>query len=182
MDMRKRARRLSLGIVMVALAPRIAAAQEFDQAKIRPGQTVLVRDLTGSETEGVVQSVDPSRLVVQYRDGRFQDPNDPSRTRDSRAFTPAQVDRVRRPDPLWDGAVKGAVVALVPVFLHGECEGCSRVWDNVLFLAAGAGIGMSLDAVRGPKTVYRNRSGSRTMTLVPIIGRDHRGFSASIRF
>ena len=178
-------RRFSGALAMVVLAHGIASAQGFDTNKIRVGQTVLVRDLTGAEIKGIVQSADISKLVVKYGVGRLQDPSDPSKTLDdTRAFTPAEVDRVRRPGPIWDGAVKGALVALIPValFAAAECYGCELGGAYASITAIGAGIGIGIDAAWGPKTVYRNRGESRRITFAPVIGRDRRGVSASIRF
>lgn len=171
-------------LAIVALTHASAAAQGFDTDKIRVGQTVLVRDFTGAETKGVVQSAEMSKLVVKYGVGRLHDPSDPSRPLDdTRAFTPAEVERVRRPGPIWDGAIKGAAVALVPVLLIGSaCSGCDLGGPMAAITAIGAGIGIGIDAAWGPKTVYRNRGQSRKVTLVPVIGRERRGFAASIRF
>jgi hypothetical protein len=175
--------RLGAGLAIVACIPSIAAAQGFDERKIRPGQTVLVRDLAGGETKGIVERVDASRLIVKYGVGLVQDPANPTKTlNDTRVFAPAEVDRVRRPDPIWDGAVKGAAVALVPVFVHAECEGCERTGVNALLLGIGAAIGTAIDAACGPRTVYRNRGQSRKVALVPVIGKNRRGLAASIRF
>jgi hypothetical protein len=178
-------RRVSGALAIVALTCATAAAQGFDTNKIRVGQTVLVRDLTGAEIKGIVQSSDISKLVVKYGVGRLQDPSDPSRTLDdTRTFTPADVDRVRRPGPIWDGAVKGALVALVPVLLiAGDCHGCQLGSAYATITAIGAGIGIGIDAAWGPKTVYRNRGESRKVTFVPVIGsKGRRGVAASIRF
>src|SRR5215208_5185269 len=178
-------RRFCGALAIIGLTCAIAAAQGFDTNKIRVGQTVLVRDLTGAETKGIVQISEPSRLVVKYGLGRLQDPNDPSRALDdTRTFAPAQVDRVRRPGPIWDGAVKGALVALIPVGLiaAAECYDCDLGGPSALIMAMGAGIGLGIDAAWGPKTVYRNRGESRRVTFVPVIGRQRRGIAASIRF
>jgi hypothetical protein len=178
-------RRACGALVIVAVAHASAAAQGFDTGKIRVGQTVLVRDLTGAETRGIVQSADMAKLVVKYGVGRLQDPSDPSKTLDdTRTFTPAEVDRVRRPGPIWDGAVKGALVALIPValFASAECSGCELGGAYATITAIGAGIGIGIDAAWGPKTVYRNRGESRKMTLAPVIGKGRRGVAASIRF
>jgi hypothetical protein len=173
-------------LAIVALTHAAAAAQGFDTNKIRVGQTVLVRDLTGAEIKGIVQSADMSKLVVKYGMGPLQDPSDPSKTLDdTRTFTPADVDRVRRPGPIWDGAVKGAAVALVPVLLiaAAECYDCGLGGAQAAILAIGAGIGIGIDAAWGPKTVYRNRGESRKVTLAPIVGsKGRRGVAASIRF
>jgi hypothetical protein len=172
-------------LAIVALTHVTAAAQGFDTTKIRAGQTVLVRDFTGAETKGVVQSAEMSKLVVKYGVGRLQDPNDPSKPLDdTRSFTPAEVERVRRPGPIWDGAIKGAVVALVPValFAAAECSGCELGGAYAAITAIGAGIGIGIDAAWGPKTVYRNRGEARNVTLAPVIGKGRRGMAASIRF
>jgi hypothetical protein len=178
-------RRLCLGLAVAALTPAIAGAQGFDPNKIRVGQTVLVRDLTGAETRGVVQSADESKLVVKYGSGLLRDPSDSTNLLDdTRVFTPGDVDRVRRPGPIWDGAVKGALVALVPIGIIAsyDCSGCRMGGPYVTILAIGAGIGIGIDALWGPKTVYRNRAASRRVSLVPVIGKERRGFAASIRF
>lgn len=178
-------RRLCGALAIVAFTHATAAGQGFDTNKIRVGQTVLVRDLTGAEIKGIVQSADMSKLVVKYGVGRLQDPTDSSKTLDdTRTFTPADVDRVLRPGPIWDGAVKGALVALIPVTVIGlaECYGCDLGGALVAITAIGAGIGIGIDAAWGPKTVYRNRGESRKFTLAPVIGRNRGGFAASIRF
>jgi len=177
--------RLSVGLAFAALTPAIAGAQGFDSGKIRAGQTVLVRDLSGAETRGVVLSADESKLVVKYGTGLLTDPTDPTKLLDdTRVFTPAEVDRVRRPGPIWDGAVKGALVALVPIGLIAsiDCYDCGLGGAYAAILGMGAGIGLGIDALWGPKTVYRNRGASRKMALVPMIGKQRRGFAASVRF
>lgn len=177
--------RLRFGLALVALTPAVAAAQGFDPERIRAGQTVLVRDLSGAETRGVVLSADESKLVVKYGVGLLRDPSDPTKLlNDTRVFTPAEVDRVRRPGPIWDGAVKGALVALVPIVLIAsvDCYDCGLGSAYAGILGIGAGIGIGIDAAWGPKTVYRNRGTSRRVALVPVIGKDRRGFAASLRF
>jgi hypothetical protein len=176
---------LYLGLAIVALAPAVAAAQGFDSNKIRVGQTVIVRDLSGAETRGVVQTADESKLVVKYGSGLLKDPSDPTKLlNDTRVFTPAEVDRVRRPGPIWDGAVKGALVALVPIVLVAsvDCYDCGLGSAYAGMMGIGAAIGLGIDAAWGPKTVYRNRGASRKVALVPVIGKERRGIAASIRF
>ncbi len=178
-------RRICAALAIVTFTCASAAAQGFDSNKISVGQTVLVRDLKGAETKGVVQAVDMSKLIVKYGVGRLQDPRDPSKTLDdTRTFTPAEVDRGRRPGPIGGGAVKGALVALVPVVLiaAADCYDCNADGAYAVITAIGAGIGIGIDAAWGPKTVYRNRGESRKITFVPVIGKDRRGLAASIRF
>jgi hypothetical protein len=172
-------------LALVAVTSATVTAQEFDPGKIRLGQTVVVRDASGYETKGVVQSVEPSKLVVKYGVGRLPDPSEPGKLlNDSRTFTPAEVSRVQRPAPIWDGAVKGAVVALVPLgILTANCD-CGGVPIGAVALIGGIGaaIGLGIDAAWGPKTIYRGTSAPRTLAIAPIAGKGGRGVAASIRF
>ena len=113
------------------------------------------------------------------------DPADPGKLlKDSRAFTPADVSRVQRPAPIWDGAVKGAVVALVPLgILTANCDcGAPPAGAVALIGGIGAGIGLGIDAAWGPKTLYRGTGAPRTLAIAPIAGKGRRGVAASIRF
>jgi hypothetical protein len=103
---------------------------------------------------------------------------------DSRTFTPADVDRVQRPAPIWDGAVKGAAIAVVPVgiaTLSCDC-GAPPVGFVAMVGGIGAAIGLGIDAAWGPKTLYRRTGAPRTLAIAPIAGHGRRGFAASIRF
>ena len=139
--------RSCVALALLAVSCVTVSAQQFDPGKIRLGQTVVVRDASGYETKGVVQSVEPSKLVVKYGVGRLPDPAEPGKLlNDSRAFTPSEVARVQRPAPIWDGAVKGAVVALVPVgILTASCDcGSAPVGAVALVGGVGAAIGLGL--------------------------------------
>ena len=177
--------RSCVALVLVAAACASVSAQEFDPGKIRLGQTVVVRDASGYETKGVVQSVEPGKLVVKYGVGRLPDPTDPGKLlNDSRAFAPNDVNRVLRPAPIWDGAVKGAAIALVPVgILTASCDCGSPPASLVVFVGGiGAAIGLGIDAAWGPKTLYRRTGAARALAIAPIAGKGRRGVAASIRF
>jgi hypothetical protein len=177
--------RSGVAFVLLGISCAAASAQEFDPGKIRLGQTVIVRDASGYETRGVVQSIEPSKLVVKYGAGRLPDPSDPTRLLDdSRTFTPAEVSRVQRPAPIWDGAVKGALVAVVPVgILTMSCDcGAPPAGFVALVGGIGAALGLGIDAAWGPKTIYRGTRAPRTLAIAPIAGKGRRGVAASIRF
>jgi hypothetical protein len=177
--------RSCVALALVAVSCATVSAQEFDPGKIGLGQTVVVRDASGYETRGVVESVEPSKLVVKYGRGRLLDPANPEKLLDaSRTFTPADVSRVQRPAPVWDGAVKGAVVALVPVWiLTANCD-CGSAPPGAVALIGGIGaaIGLGIDAAWGPKTLYRGTGARRTLAIAPIAGKGQRGVAAAIRF
>jgi hypothetical protein len=177
-------RRGLLFMLVFALLPVHAVAQDtFEKlaGTIREGQKVVVRDATGVEFHGTVQSVTASSLVARVR---FDDPANPARTMsETRTFSPAEVKEVLRPGPIWDGAIKGALVGLIPVVAVAArgCYGCGRAELNVV--AVSALIGLGVDAAWGPKTVYRNAgASSRSVTFVPVLGTGRRGLAASIRF
>ena len=177
--------RSCVALALVAVSCTAVSAQEFDPGKIRLGQTVVVRDASGYETKGVVQSVEPTKLVVKYGVGRLSDPAEPGKSlNDSRAFAPADVNRVQRPAAIWDGAVKGAAVALVPVGIFtASCDCGSPPAGFVVFVGGiGAAIGLGIDAAWGPKTLYRRAGPPRTIAIAPIAGNGRRGVAASVRF
>ena len=178
--------RSCVALALVAVSCATVSAQEFDPAKIRLGQTVVVRDASGFDTKGVVQSVEPSKLVVKYGVGRLSDAAAPAPPgtllNDSRAFAPADVARVRRPAPVWDGALKGALIGLVApmVAVGGKCEACGGIY--LMTAGIGAGIGLGIDAAFPAKTVYRRSAAPRTMSIVPTLSRNGGGIAGTLRF
>jgi hypothetical protein len=113
------------------------------------------------------------------------DPADPDKLlNDSRAFTPADVVRVRRPGPVWDGAVKGALIALIPLAIVTMACDCGSSGADVYaaFMGTGAGIGLGIDAAFPPKTVFRRSAPRRTVSVVPTLSRNGGGIAATLRF
>jgi hypothetical protein len=163
---------LALILFFVPFAAPARAEDTFDDLvrKIHQGQTVIVIDQQGGRTQGRVESVSATALVVNF--GQRQ------------TFTPADVRQVKRPDRMWDGAIKGAAFGIIPAVLVGalDCDDCVPGWMAALAVGSGAGIGFAIDALCGPKTVFRGSSQPSRVTVAPIIGRDRRGVAASFRF
>ena len=128
--------------------------------RLKEGQLVRVIEPSGDETVGRVTDVSPSALAVIVR---IDNPRDGSgRPRHEwngvRTYTPSLVERIERPAPIWDGAVKGAIVAAVATFLAtrsycGDCPGLLAGY--VMTAGIGAGIGLGIDALFGPTRIYR---------------------------
>ena len=159
-------------ILLVLSALPVRAQDTFDDLvhKIRQGQTVIVIDRHGGKTQGRVESVSAEALVVDY--GRSQ------------TFAPADVRQVKKPDRMWDGAIKGAALGVIPAVLFGalDCDDCVPGALAALSIGVGAGVGFGIDALFGPKTVFRGSAQPPRLALAPIVGRDTRGVSASFRF
>jgi len=163
----------ALALILFAVSALPARAQDtFDDLarKIRQGQTVIVIDQQGGRTQGRVESVSATALVVDY--GRSQ------------TFAPSEVRLVKKPDHMWDGAIKGAALGLIPAVLFGalDCDDCAPGALVALSVGVGAGAGLAIDALVGPKTVFRRDGAAPRVSLAPIVGRDRRGVSASFRF
>lgn len=156
-------------MVAVGLTALLAQDQSALAETVRSGQRVVVVDTSGRQTSGIVQAVSDTRLVVDYG------------VNDIRTFAIEEIDRVKR-TRLWDGAVKGAAIGLIPAVLSllPECVGCPRAGKFAGLVALSAGLGLAVDAANGPDTVYRRPS--RRVAIVPTIGRNGLAFAASIRF
>ena len=163
----------ALGAILFVLFALPAHAQDtFDDLvhKIRQGQTVIVIDQHGGTTQGRVETVSPTALVVN--------------SGLSQTFSPADVRWVKKPDHLWDGAIKGAAFGIIPAVLFGalDCDDCVPGALAALSIGAGAGAGFAIDALMGPKTIFGGDGRRSRVGLAPIVGRDRRGVLASFRF
>lgn len=138
-----------------------AAGGPFEQLqrRVKPGQIVIVTDTSGQTTVGRTSEVSASSLVIDVRTERSRDGSGLPRYSfiGPKRYDAAAVQKVARPGPIWDGAVKGALVALIPVLiLNRECHLCSGNGPaSALFLGIGAAAGLGIDAAFGPKTLYR---------------------------
>ena len=132
--------------VSVALAfflPSSAHAQQASCHPISPTDRVVVTTEDGAKVRGTVICLADQSLVL-LRDGVTTE-------------TPlSQIRRIdTRPDPVWDGAVKGAIVPLVlwAVFCN-DCD--SELW--LKNIAAYSMIGVAWDAAqRNTRTIYAGR-------------------------
>jgi len=171
-----------LALLVFLDAVPAAAQGTFDNlpSKIRLGQKVIVQDEQGAVTEGTVEAVSPSSLVINYYRGPVTDPS----LKTTRTFTPEDVRRVQKPSHIWDGAIKGGIVGLIPPLfvLAEDCYDCGVGGFTVFTVSIGAAIGLGIDALSGPKTLYRRDAVRSRVSVAPIIGRERRGVAASFRF
>ena len=167
-------------IACLAMAPALAFGQtppsdapfEAVQGRLRVGQVAEVVDNTGLTVRGKVLEISGSTLVLTGGAG-------------TRSFTGQDVTIIRRTGPIWDGAIKGAIIGAAPwIAVASGCNSCEGIWPAAASTAAiGAAIGVGIDALFGPRTVYRaSPVGSRTVRVIPTVSRERKGLRAAIAF
>jgi hypothetical protein len=143
-------------LIAILVALLASAAPVFAQEKrchpVSPTDRVVVSTTDGRQISGTLLCLGDDAAAVLARDGKLTD-------------TPlAEITRIRtKPDPVWDGGVKGAAIPLIlwAVFCHG-CEGAA---SPVLKSAAAYGlIGLAWDALEThQRTIYRGPRGAPSM-------------------
>jgi hypothetical protein len=158
---------VSLGLLAVAVigippaqAQSAADTRTTIERKVKPGDRLTITGADGMPVEGRLLVTGVDTLVVRAADGE-------------RAFAYGDIDRVRRRN---NGVIVGAIVGTaaglavgLPLRTWWNNEGSDG--DRILwtFLAAGAGIGTSLDALMtSNRTVYRRpRPGRAGLEVQP---------------
>lgn len=136
----------ALGLVMGAVSPAYAQG-DFGALRLKPGDVVYVSPPSGPEIRGRVTFVSPAAIAVE---GVEVKPEPGLRIQ-------------RRGDPLWDGALYGAVVgALLGVVVGTQCEVRGSFAKCVASGAAWlGGLGLLVDIWRvGRTTIYVGTSPS----------------------
>lgn len=170
-------------------AAQTAGASDADavRQRVKEGQKVRVTDDQGREWQGRIETFAPDNLVLRTKDRQRHD------------VPYSTIIRIDRPhDTLANGAligfVSGAAYGLVAVVVdaNGDCEpegffGCgdptaaAYVVIPPVLGAIGAGIGVGIDAlVHRDPTLFRR--GDSRVIFAPLLGRDARGVSLSVRW
>jgi hypothetical protein len=174
-----------LAVLLIAVLPALAAAQEpvksFDQlnTRLKVGDTVWVTDAQGREIKGKIRDLSATSLLLDAGGS----PQDLQATRVSTI-------RVQRSDSLMNGTLIGLAVgavagALVTVAIC-EGEGACALGGAVLWGGAGAGVGLGIDAARKRKQVLAYRapgaSGGARLSIAPVITPRTKGVAVSYSF
>lgn len=177
--------RVGCAAVLLVLLQGVSTAQTSGVAasfgemprKVKSGQIVIVIDNAGRKTRGKVVEASDSSLVILTRDQ-----NNQWATREM--FAPSAVREVKRTGPIWDKALVGLAIGVVPALFVEDCSGCASsgelalVWGGI-----GAGIGLGIDAALGPKLVYRAPGTRQTqVVLAPVVGHSRKGAMLALRF
>ena len=173
---------LVLAAATVTTTASLAAAQtveSFDRLALLVNQRdhITVTDRTGRELQGRLIDLSPASLSLFTDDGLR-----------NLEETEVAVIRRRQPDSLKNGALLGAVSGAVVAGVLMSDEGAgSQPGVYALFMslfgAAGAGIGIGLDAgyVRS-QVIYTARRPTRRVAVSPLLSRHRRGVAVSLGF
>ena len=167
---------LVLASAVTAAAQPATAALEDLRVLEDTASTVIVTDRDGREFRGTI--ADASGSLLSIRRGR--------QIRDFQVEDVRSI-RVRKEDPLGDGAVIGALVgggSVALVFLDNECRDDPACYASVGWCAGiGALAGLGIDAlVRDEVVVYPAAPRTQALRVGPIAGRGRRGVRLTIAF
>ena len=160
-----------------AVEPRTAASFERLGLLLEQGERIRVTDGAGRELRGRLIDLSSSTLSLRVAGVRH----------DLQEADVAVIRRQRR-DGLGNGALVGFLsgAAVAASLLNAEGGSIRRgaaLPVMSLFGAAGAGVGVGVDAlIERSQVVYRAEDASRRLTLSPLLSRDRRGLSLSLAF
>ena len=171
----------ALFMLLALCSPEVLAGQAstFEQLQtvIEPGDTISVLDNTGRTSRGQVLELSPSSLRVAV-DGAPRD------------IEQNLTLEIQQRDPLRNGTINGGIAGLgLGVFaawgvcsVSGQCLG-DAVSSILGFTAAGAGIGVLIDAaVFQNRVIYRSPGRSTHWNVTPIIRPHTKGIAISLLF
>jgi hypothetical protein len=129
--------------------------------RLKPGQVIRITQTSGDETVGRVTEVSPTSLVILTKKTNPRDGSGRPRYEwdGARTFAPSTVEKITRESHIWDGALKGAVIALASMLIvTHDCYGCDGIgYFYALSMGIGAGVGLGIDAAIPARTIYRAR-------------------------
>lgn len=161
-----------------AQAPLPAVTLQELAQHVGSGATLTVTDAGGRKVTGELVELTPTHLTVRANGSE-------------RTFTPDILAEVRRRerDSFLNGALIGGAVGAIPLIIIASSNWCSDEGPNcggadttaMLYLAAGVGAGIGLDALIAKSTlVYRRRAVA--LALKPLVNHGRAGMGLSVRF
>lgn len=183
--------RRALALIALLIVPALAQAQQaaatFEQLQVlvKPGDTLWITDMSGTEFTGRLLGISHDAIEVEVAE-------------ESRRLTASEVQRIvqRHADPVTNGLLIGAGVGggLAAVGIAVACaqEDASCRGDGpvialgiAIWAVLGAGIGAIVDVLhKSKREVYLAPMPAREPALSagPIIGGDRRGVWLTLRF
>ncbi len=157
--------------------PRTAASFERLGLLLAQGERIRVTDGAGRDWQGRLIDLSPSTLSLRI-----------AGVRHDLQEADVAVIRRRQRDGLGNGALVGflsgaAVAVSLLTAEEGNVNRGAALLATSLFGAAGAGVGVGVDAlIQRSQVVYRAEGASQRLTISPLLSRDRRGLSLSLAF
>jgi len=162
-------------VLAAALFPGSARAQELARSfedlrqTLKVGQRVVVTDESGQKSKGRVDELSTSSFTVGPR-----------------TFTEATVTEIRLPDPLWNGALIGAVVgaglATWDYMIDPSEPGNAAIFSVAIGLGTAFGAGIDALTTRGGKRLLAAPRQTRGLMILPLIERNRQAAFVSFHF
>ena len=141
------------------------------------GERIRVTDGAGRDWQGRLIDLSPSTLSLRI-----------AGVRHDLQEADVAVIRRRQRDGLGNGALVGflsgaAVAVSLLTAEEGNVDRGAALLATSLFGAAGAGVGVGVDAlIQRSQVVYRAEGAAQRLTISPLLSRDRRGLSLSLAF
>ena len=173
-------------IAVIAAAARVGAQQNppaatLSDTGLATGAIVRITDTRGALVQGRLIEVTPASIRVKA--GRS--------LKEVRAADVLQIER-RREDSVLNGALIGlgvgfaaGVTAAYGACSHPDSE-CEAI-ANALFIPIGAGAGLATGALLDRSmhsfdTVFRSRTSARSWFWAPVVSKEQKGLTITVRF
>lgn len=140
--------------------------------ELRPGHTATITQASGVAFTGKVLRLSSSEVVIATT-GQVSE----------RAFAAAEVTRIQRVGNLWDGALKGFLIADgLPLISNLKGGGAFCGPCHLMLGGIGALIGLGIDAAFGPATVYQASPRGPRLAVQPLVVGGRKGVRFTITF
>lgn len=158
----------------VAAQPATSLGAAANQVKI--GSNVRVTDSTGAQVNGKLLSLSDAGVSLDVEGT-------------TRTIVAADVARIEDTGTLANGLLIGALVGAavggvtvaVAAGIDDDYSAGGLVGAFLLDTAIGAGVGLAIDAAKGPKTLYQAQRAAR-ISVAPMLGARRKGVVLNVSF
>ena len=156
------------------------AFEELGQ-KVKPGQTLVMKDSAGQSISGKLVSISGSEIVILRTRALRRDQEE--------RFQAGSITRISRPDTMLEGALIGLGVGLAGAGAIAStnewnpdygAEGAFMVYGALLG-GVGAGVGMAIDSAF-KTTIYDASKTKARVNIAPMVRGGRKGVLATVRF
>ena len=170
----------SLAAATEVRAQERGAFEELGQ-KVKPGQSLVLKDSEGNSVSGKLVSISGSEIVILRQRALRRDQEE--------RFQAGSISRIQRPDTMLEGALIGLGVGLAGAGAIASTNewnpdygapGAFMVYGALLG-GVGAGVGMAVDSAF-KTTIYDASKTKARVNIAPMVRGGRKGVLATVRF